>query len=353
MRYWLLLVACCLLASDVISVEDDKNVEEKTSKRGTVESIPELVATAADEKEDDEDPMEDEPKRLVCYLNFELKPDAKIKKGTIHVIGDKSGYDNNGDISEGGEILKYTDKDFTCNDAARLWSSDIKFKGDLFQAKPRKAITIASWIKIEEKIGQHSIFDTIGVAHSQGQFHFEVNDGVLRWFHRNECKRTVFETMAHTVQKDKWTHVSGTYDHKTKQAKVFINGELRNQSIGEGQLSTDWATEACIGSHLHHRPLRGSIDEFRIYNYALKPDEIKALVGACRAGDGSADARSETLEPADNTEITKDNSVKKLDERKKRSTKSKEERAKKRVEVAKRNCLNKRSLQYVYFKEKV
>lgn len=44
-------------------MEDDKNVEEKTSKRGTVESIPELVAVAADEKEDDEDPMEDEPSK--------------------------------------------------------------------------------------------------------------------------------------------------------------------------------------------------------------------------------------------------------------------------------------------------
>ena len=137
----------------------------------------------------------------MCYLNFEIKPDAKTKKGTIRVINDKSGYDNNGDMSDGGEILKYFDKDFTCNEAARLWSSDIKFKGDLFQAKPRNAITIAAWIKIEEKCCQHSIFDTIGVSHKQGQFHFEVNDGVLRWFHRNECRKTVFETMAHTVPK--------------------------------------------------------------------------------------------------------------------------------------------------------
>ena len=100
---------------------------------------------------------------------------------------------------------------------------------------------------------------------------------------------------------DKWTHVAGTYDRKTKQAKVYINGQLRNQSIGDGPLSTDWATEACIGSHIHSRPLRGSIDEFRIYNYALKPDEIKALVGACR-GDAAASDRSETAEPenADN-----------------------------------------------------
>ena len=139
--------------------------------------------------------------RLVCYLNFETRPESKSKAGTIRVIIDKSGYDNNGDFSLGGEILKYSDKDFTCNQAARLWESDILFKGDLFQAKPRKAITIAAWIRLEEKPGQHSIFDTIGVSHNQGQYHFEVNDGIVRWFHRNENRITVFETMAHSVQK--------------------------------------------------------------------------------------------------------------------------------------------------------
>ena len=78
-------------------------------------------------------------------------------------------------------------------------------------------------------------------------------------------------------------HVAGTYDSKTKQAKVFINGEIRNQSLGDGALSRDWGVRAGIGNKERNRPLRGSIDEFRIYNYALKPDEIKALVSACKA----------------------------------------------------------------------
>ena len=88
-----------------------------------------------------------------------------------------------------------------------------------------------------------------------------------------------------------WAHVAGTYDSKTKQAKIFINGEIRNQSIGDGQLSRDWGVRAGIGNKEKGRSLKGSIDEFRIYNYALKNDEIKALVTACKAGgatDGAA-----------------------------------------------------------------
>ena len=97
--------------------------------------------------------------------------------------------------------MKFSDKDYTCNQAARLYDHDIVLRGDTFQAKPKNAITVAAWVKLEENSGQHSIFDTIGTSHSQGQYHFEVNDGIVRWFHRNEKQQVVFETMAHTVKK--------------------------------------------------------------------------------------------------------------------------------------------------------
>ena len=86
--------------------------------------------------------------------------------------------------------------------------------------------------------------------------------------------------------------MAGTYDSKTKQAKIYINGEIRNQSIGEGlPLSRDWGVHAGISNKMRNRPLQGSVDEFRIYNYALTPDEIRALVSACKA---PADAAAST-----------------------------------------------------------
>jgi len=139
----------------------------------------------------------------VCYLNFETTGRGVEENGIIRVIQDKSGYDNNGELSEGGEILQQPEssKDFTCNQYARLYSSEISFNGNLFQAKPRKAITIAAWVKLEDIREPHSIFDTIGRSHAMGQYHFEVHNGILRWFHRNECQQTVYETMAHEVPK--------------------------------------------------------------------------------------------------------------------------------------------------------
>lgn len=305
MRFWI-YIACCLLASGVYSkslstiFKDTK--AQKRSEAGCCASdaAPSCCATSnelaacCEDKEDEEE--DDEPKRLVVYFNFE----KVLKHGRI---SDKSGYENSGTMTPGGEILKFNDKDYTCNQAARLWDHDIILRGDTFQAKPKTAITIAAWIKMEEHAGQHSIFDTVGTSHAQGQFHFEVNDGVARWFHRDEKQKVVFETMAHTVPKGRWVHVAGTYDSKTKQAKVFINGEIRNQSLGDGALSRDWGVRAGIGNKEKNRPLRGSIDEFRIYNYALKPDEIKALVSACKATvqDAPSEGKDDVPTKADDT----------------------------------------------------
>jgi len=128
------------------------------------------------------------------YYNFE-----KITKPKI--ITDKSGYENSGTMTPGGEILKFSDDDYTCSQGARLWESGINFKGDTFQAKPRSAITVAAWVRLEKRQGQHSIFDTVGTSHLKGQYHFEVNNGIVRWFHRDQAEKVVFETMAHTVEK--------------------------------------------------------------------------------------------------------------------------------------------------------
>ena len=62
------------------------------------------------------------------------------------------------------------------------------------QEKPRQAVSIAAWIKLDTNKGYHSIFDTVGghSVHKNGQYHFEVQDGSVRWFHRNESGVEIF-----------------------------------------------------------------------------------------------------------------------------------------------------------------
>lgn len=62
------------------------------------------------------------------------------------------------------------------------------------QIKPLQAVSIAAWIKLDTNRGYHSIFDTVGghSLHKDGQYHFEIQDGKIRWFHRNESGVQVF-----------------------------------------------------------------------------------------------------------------------------------------------------------------
>lgn len=198
-----------------------------------------------------------------------------------NTVSDSSGYKNNGYLMAGAILVNF--KNGKCGNAAYTYCGDILFHGDTFQGKPYEGVTICAWINLKSVEGSHSIFDTIGMTHSCGQYHFEVINGMVRWFHRNESQVTIFSNTAEglMVKPDTWTHVCGTYDSASGKSKIYINGMLRNMTIGSGYLSRDWVARAGIGDHKAARPLMGFIDEFKIYNYALERKDIVALVNKC------------------------------------------------------------------------
>lgn len=98
--------------------------------------------------------------------------------------------------------------------------------GVTFKPKPRDAVTIAIWVKVDTIYGSQSIFDTVGGSmsnHSDGQYHLEIDNGKIRWFHRNEIHATIFDVRAQRlVEMNKWVHVVGTYDGDKRLAKVCL-----------------------------------------------------------------------------------------------------------------------------------
>ena len=118
----------------------------------------------------------------MCHLEF------NATKG--RVVEDSSGYANNGNLQGGAIVVNFPQS--KCGNAAYTYCGDILFHGDTFQGKPREAVTIAAWVNLLDVERSHSIFDTIGWTHPCGQYHFEVNNGGVRWFHRNESQITIF-----------------------------------------------------------------------------------------------------------------------------------------------------------------
>lgn len=100
-------------------------------------------------------------------------------------------------------------------------NGNVSFNGKKFFPKPSVAVTIAMWVKLTSTAGRQSLFDAIaaGSPQHQGNYHFEVVDGRVRWFTRDLNGKVVFNvtTAQVVVPPNQWTHLVGTYDKQQGQ----------------------------------------------------------------------------------------------------------------------------------------
>ena len=129
---------------------------------------------------------------LIDYLNFE-----KVEN---EIVFDSSPMGNNAYLNKGAAVYDTHGK---CRHAARIGEgSDILLDGRNMMAKPRQAISLSVWLRVDRTDGVHSIFDTIGAKskHALGQYHFEIVGGAVRWFHRDENGTQIFSVITGMFQ---------------------------------------------------------------------------------------------------------------------------------------------------------
>ena len=100
---------------------------------------------------------------------------------------------------------------------------DVLLDGAHFDRIPRDGITISTWVKLDTNKGIQSIFDTVGShsRHKDGQYHFEIENGKVRWFHRNENHDTIFSLLTRpAVREGVWTQITATYSANKQRARV-------------------------------------------------------------------------------------------------------------------------------------
>lgn len=128
------------------------------------------------------------------------------------------------------------------------------------------AMTVEFWMRAEDVTPAWR--DLVGIRGSADQirFHMSATDASILWY--DVC--AVFNHVASGVvpQVGTWYHVVGTYDGSV--AKVYINGvEKGSRSC---TLSYDTSTAFVAGSDTE--VLYGQLDEVRMYDRALTPDEL-------------------------------------------------------------------------------
>lgn len=150
------------------------------------------------------------------HLDFD-----EIKDKTIPDI---SGHHNDAHIHQPITVRMFSR---SCERGVRLNGGDVYFDGEFFIDKPRSEVTIAAWIKLFSNGAQHSIFNTIGGKHKEGQYHFEVDRGRLRWYHRNEAGESTFNVSSPLmIPAHSWTHCAATYNSGNGESRVYVNSKL-------------------------------------------------------------------------------------------------------------------------------
>jgi len=149
-------------------------------------------------------------------------------------------------------------------------------------------ITISAWIKAADTDGfwnriLDKDFRNAYCLDLGGDYNGKAHRGKLEV----ETSRGMAET-GRTLSDNQWHHVAAVYDGKTVHA--YLDGTGPNIPVkAPGPLKkSTW--DLCIGNSIVEYPeedflaFDGLIDEVRIYNRALSPDEIKALANATQAG---------------------------------------------------------------------
>jgi len=138
--------------------------------------------------------------------------------------------------------------------------------------EPASAITLAAWVKASDWSQTRGI---ISKGAREGSYYLIANNGLLTFNLSNQG--TVVAPLPGTGV---WHYVVGSYDGATM--KIYVDGQLVASHTATGTLATSsdplfiGGTADSVNTGL---TFSGLIDDARVYNYALSPQQISAIYG--------------------------------------------------------------------------
>ena len=143
-------------------------------------------------------------------------------------------------------------------------------------------LTFSAWINVNDVDNdQRSIITKYGVADADRAFLFGVDiGGSLRFYTWDGSPVTRKKTATGVISTSTWHHVVVVYDESANDADIYVDNVLKPNSQVDDVLDKiqNVATPTFIGGRAFGGDdMDGSIDDLRIYDYALTSEEIKTL----------------------------------------------------------------------------
>jgi hypothetical protein len=133
--------------------------------------------------------------------------------------------------------------------------------------------TIAWWMKGEGKAGTQSVI-WMGDGDSIGGYAFAFTTTVSAWYHNSGADPILNSSTR--LATTNWTHVAMVWNGSERV--LYLNGAVSNRVATVNAIISERDDDLFLGE----RPgttayYKGSLDDLRIYNYALASDEIQQL----------------------------------------------------------------------------
>ncbi|MCX8132059.1 MAG: Ig-like domain-containing protein [Clostridia bacterium] len=218
------------------------------------------------------------PNKLVAYYKFENN------------LKDLSGCGNDG-FAVKANNFKYVDG--IAGKAVRFNGASYIEVKDSDSLDLDRGFTFGMWVYKEKSKNNQPIFAKYGESHNKKETSYKLTDWANNGGHRLELAdidKDVNYT-DYTIDNEKyvdgrWYYYTATYNGKAEDddtadgdantIKIYIDGKLIKTEEFDGDISNS-SGPLWIGGTTDSIYFKGIMDEFRIYNYALTPTQVKEL----------------------------------------------------------------------------
>lgn len=153
------------------------------------------------------------------------------------------------------------------------------------------AFTIAGWIKTDDDWGQRYFITNTADAHG---YRFGISGGksafLLGTYHWG--RRLTEDNCGSTnLAGNRWHHLVWVFDAKGRKVTCYVDGVKDGERVLPDYYNNRWDDSAWIGGKNRSMATfreRWSLDDVRVYNYALSPQKIKELYDSFPAEETAA-----------------------------------------------------------------
>ena len=203
----------------------------------------------------------------------------KLDEGEGDKVSDSSGKGNPGKREGGARGSTEVPKGFANSGSTSFDGKDARVNaGDAATLAMKAAFTLTAWVRptansdsggiIVNREGEYEIGRS-----AEGKLQFALASDTPGW----DWVDTSFE-----LPLNAWTHVAWTYSAADKKIAVYANGKEVFTEKGEGEIGDTYPdqNQLWIGGRAKEggaEYFAGQIAELRLYNRALKPEEVRAV----------------------------------------------------------------------------